>query len=286
MENAAVSDDSIAKFDYTTARYSKENAWWLAKISELSYFSKAGEDREPDSEKILQQLQHLDSVFKSVKGFAKNSAQGVVIAHESFIVAAFRGTDEIGDWLDNINAVAVEHPLGEVHRGFQASLMDVWPGMKTQIRRIRRSSDAAHLPLFITGHSLGGGMATLAAAQLIHADEPFYGVYTYGQPRVGDRLFSRTYNSEAASKTFRFHNNNDIVTRVPARLMGYSHVGTYIYIDEDLELSSNPGAWYRFVDGVRGVASSIGESGFDAIEDHAIGRYLKAIGRSKPGLPE
>ena len=32
---------------------------------------------------------------------------------------------------------------------------------------------------------MGEGLTTLAAAQLIHADEPFYSVYTYGQPLNG-----------------------------------------------------------------------------------------------------
>lgn len=276
--------DSHLAFDATSARYQKGNAWWMAKLSELSY---EGED-EPNVSSIESKLKEMDSGFESVQGFAKDSSQGIVVEHRSFVTAAFRGTDEIGDWLDNVNALAVDHALGEVHRGFQGALMDVWPKMKSAIRSIRnaRPKEEHRLPLYITGHSLGGAMATLAAAELISADEPFYSVYTYGQPRAGDRAFSRVYNSEAGSRSFRFQNNNDIVTRVPARVMGYSHVGTYIYIDEDKKLSSDPGSWYRFLDGVRGVVKDIGEKGLDSVTDHKIGNYVEAIGLSREGLPD
>jgi len=201
----------------------------------------------------------------------------LVIRHEHCIVIAFRGTDEAADWLDNVNALSVDHALGEVHRGFQAALMDIWPQMKSTIRAFQPPGDSPRLPIWITGHSLGGALAVLAAAQLIDEDSPFYGVYTFGQPRVGDRTFSRIYNVEAASRTYRFQNNNDIVTRIPARVMGYSHVGKFVYISDKKKLSTDSGAWFRFLDSVRGVVNNIGDLGLDGVDDHAMHHYLKAI---------
>jgi triacylglycerol lipase len=129
----------------------------------------------------------------------------VVIKHEEYVVAAFRGTAEIADWLDNLNAVATPGPLGEVHTGFHRALMDIWLQMKTTIRTFRRTSDKLpDRPLWITGHSLGGAMATLAAATLIQADETFYGTYTFGSPQVGDRDFARTFNVEAKKRSSGF----------------------------------------------------------------------------------
>ena len=120
-------------------------------------------------------------------------------------------------------------------------------------------------------------MATLAAAQLIHADQPFYGVYTFGQPRCGDRDFARVFNLEAKDRFFRFQNNNDIVTRVPARVMGYSHVGKFIYISAKQDLSMDIGWWYQFVDSIRGAVEDIGEKGIDGVKDHDVDKYLQAI---------
>lgn len=265
-------------FNPWTSKYKPTNAYWMAKLAKIAYIKKSATDHSPDMEAIKAELKAIDPKFLDVAGFDAKSSQGVVIQHEDYVVAAFRGTDEIADWLDNINAVAKQGPLSDVHSGFYRALMDIWPQMKTTIRSFRRTpEDQPDRPLWLTGHSLGGAMATLAAATLIEADEAFYGAYTYGSPRVGDRDFARIFNVEAKGKVFRFQNNADIVTRVPARLMGYSHVGSFIYITEDKKLSDDLGWWYRFVDTVKGVIKDIGDMGIDAIEDHDIDDYIEAI---------
>ncbi len=50
-------------------------------------------------------------------------------------------------------------------------------------------------------------------------------VYTFGQPRVGDRNFARLYNRFHGKQTFRVVNDQDIVPRVPGVLLGYRHCG-------------------------------------------------------------
>ena len=59
--------------------------------------------------------------------------------------------------------------------------------------------------------------------------------------------------------------------------MGYSHVGRFIYIEADSDLSRDPGFWFTFLDSVKGAVEDLGESGLDAIEDHDINEYVKAI---------
>ncbi len=259
-----------------TSRYQPVNAYWMAHFSKLAY--RKQKDLSPDVEAIKAELFNIDKKFSEVQGFDAKSSQGIVIKHEDFAVAAFRGTDEIGDWLDNLNGVSQSGPFGDVHTGFYKALMDIWPQMKTAIRSFRRTSNGlTDRPLWLTGHSLGGALATLAVATLIEADETFYGAYTFGSPRVGDRDFARNFNIEAKGKVFRFQNNADIVSRVPARIMGYSHVGSFVYISEDGRLSTDIGWWYRFVDTVKGVIADIGEQGLDSIKDHRIDEYIEAI---------
>ncbi|NET11388.1 MAG: lipase family protein, partial [Symploca sp. SIO2B6] len=132
-------------------------------------------------------------------------------------------------------------------------------------------------PLFITGHSLGGAMATVAASRLIHQDLPFTSVYTFGQPRSMSTATARIFNVEAKSRVFRFQNNNDLVTRAPARLMGYSHVGTYVHIKEDRTIHLEPGFWLRFVDSIDGAVGDLRERGLDGISDHQVEEYLRAV---------
>jgi triacylglycerol lipase len=264
------------QFDPLTTRYTPGNAYWMARFSKWAYGQI--ESRRASKEQIRDALQRIDAKILDVEVFDASSSQGMVFQHTDYVVAAFRGTDEFADWLDNLNAVCQPGPLGGVHTGFYKALMDIWPAMKTKIRAWRKAApDAADRPLWLTGHSLGGALATLAAATLIEADETFYGVYTFGSPRAGDRVFARTFNVEAKSRLFRFQNNSDIVTRIPARIMGYSHVGSFVYISEHGELHFDIGKWYRFMDTVKGVLSSIGEESFDSIEDHHIERYIDAI---------
>ena len=253
--------------------YTPNNAFCMATIAKLVYMKR--DSGEPDKDAILEDLRLLDEGFEEVAPFDRNSSQSILVRHKRYAVAAFRGTDELADWWDNLKAISVSHPLGSVHQGFQDALMDVWPAMRTKLREFRNNTRG--LPLWLTGHSLGGAMATLAAAQLIHADEPFYGVYTFGQPRCGSRDFARTFNNEAKDRFFRFQNNSDIVTRAPARIMGYSHVGRFIHISSDGDLDWDIGWWYQFVDTVKGAVDDLGEKGIDAVKDHEMDEYLGAI---------
>jgi triacylglycerol lipase len=257
---------------YTT-KFSYGNAYTLALASKAVYECNA--DKCVDEDKVLEIMKGQDPDYISVKGFSKKSSQGAIIKHKDYIIIAFRGTDEFGDWLDNINVFPVERYFGKVHNGFYKALMDIWEGEDGMWEEIKNEP----LPFWITGHSLGGAMATLAAADLIEKDQPFYGVYTYGQPRCGDRIFSRIFNMEAKERFFRFQNNNDIVTRAPSRLAGYSHVGKGYYISAHPEqkISDDVGIWYKFLDSVKGAINSIKEEGIDAVEDHNIGDYLNAI---------
>ena len=76
---------------------------------------------------------------------------------------------------------------------------------------------------------------------------------------------------------FRFQNNNDIVTRAPSRLMGYSHVGNYLYISEEGEIHQELGFWFRFIDYVEGAVKALKEEGIDSVEDHRMVKYLDAV---------
>ena len=120
-------------------------------------------------------------------------------------------------------------------------------------------------------------MATVASSILIQEDESFTSTYTFGQPRAITRDTGRIYNVEAKGKTFRFQNNNDIVTRAPARIMGYTHVGTFLYITQQQQLQLDPGRWLQFLDSVDGAMDSLKERGLDAVEDHGMKYYLDAV---------
>lgn len=122
---------------------------------------------------------------------------------------------------------------------------------------------------------MGGALATLAVAKLRYEnDKPIYGLYTFGQPRAGNRDFERTFNSDFKTRAFRFVNNNDVVPRIPLRLMKYSHVGTFIFFDQDGNIHSDMGWWYRLLDNFTGRIEDFLKPGTDGIKDHDMAKYV------------
>ena len=97
-------------------------------------------------------------------------------------VLVFRGTLGPGDFL-----IDLQVPLrpwtgpGLVHQGFGTAFGKIWPEMLPAVAALR-------CPVFFTGHSLGGALATLAAARWLNFREGRRpaALYTFGSPRVGD----------------------------------------------------------------------------------------------------
>lgn len=153
----------------------------------------------------------------------------VAVTAEAVLVA-FRGTENIRDWLADLNARRVTRSYGLVHRGFYHAFNDV---------RSQLEQTLALLPgrrIVLTGHSLGGALATVAAAEWFSsgAFAPA-AIYTYGQPRVGNETFRRYVNQKVGNTFSRFVNDDDIVTRVPP---GFRHVGKVFHFDASGELQN------------------------------------------------
>jgi len=108
------------------------------------------------------------------------------------------------------------------------------------------------------------------------------GLYTFGQPRVGDVDFATQFNLRYKQRTFRIVNNNDVVTRVPMRTMGFSHVGTHFYFDHDGKLydDSKLSWWFKFTDRIQGRLEDFGQLGLDGINDHSMETYFELTRRT------
>jgi Lipase (class 3) len=87
--------------------------------------------------------------------------------------------------------------------------------------------------LYLTGHSLGAAMAVVAAA-IIHGDDSYAewrglvrGIYTYGQPMVGNAEFARTCDERFGRMLFRHVYGHDLVPRLPPMTTGvFKHFGS------------------------------------------------------------
>ncbi|CAM9259371.1 unnamed protein product [Scytosiphon promiscuus] len=119
-----------------------------------------------------------------------NDTQAAVAATAEYIAVVFRGTQEGADWWTNLKFLHREFPeLGKVHEGFSEGLDTVWygEGMLDELRKMHAQSPR---PIYVTGHSLGAALATIAAARItVEHDLPLAALYTVGSPRCAVRIF-------------------------------------------------------------------------------------------------
>ena len=227
----------------------------------------------------------------------KRDTQAFMFRTDECMVLVFRGTQEIRDWTTNLDMklrnftirqagqTTVSSYKGKVHTGFFLGWADIERDVLKQIERWHNESGPAGKlpPLLIAGHSLGGALATMAAASLQDNNFNVAGLYTFGQPRVGDLTFIRQLNRNLSGRVFRFVNNNDVVPHVPppfsvrdpTRL--YGHVGDVKYFNSRGFLVTNYKAIYRAFDGLVGLLKSVFESGLDLISDHSMSYYISNL---------
>jgi predicted lipase len=141
------------------------------------------------------------------------------------IVVIFRGSANFQNWLTNLNTVRTSYPACggcSVHSGFYSGYNSVSSTVKNDVNNLK--SKYRDAKLIIAGHSLGGALAILAAADLVnlHAIDA---TYTFGQPRIGNDAFAAWYPTRVRN-TFRVIHYADIVPHVPPASFGFVHSST------------------------------------------------------------
>ena len=134
------------------------------------------------------------------------------------VILTFRGTTrQLDDILTDLNTwPGLWSGDGRVHRGFFAAF---------ELQRPELSAWLEGHPVrcIVTGHSLGGALATLAATAF-HAAR----LITFGAPRVGNHEFGRGF---ADIECTRYVDCCDLIARLPPQLLGFRHCGALHYID-------------------------------------------------------
>jgi hypothetical protein len=88
----------------------------------------------------------------------------------------------------------------------------------TQLFDIRDDLLTANSKIFVTGHSLGAGLATLAALHISEIAKKkkinaSINLYTFASPRVGDEIFATHFND--IPYCYRVINSEDLIQAVP-----------------------------------------------------------------------
>ncbi|MEL7316413.1 MAG: lipase family protein, partial [Cyanobacteria bacterium J06559_3] len=169
------------------------------------------------------------TLFESEDGGSTDTQVAIlhqIDAEELYIV--FRGSDRGIDWINNLQFRQKIYPYGDeastdvrFHRGFMAAYFSVRDRLLTEIRKYPNCT------LTVTGHSLGGAVAKIAALDLQynitqHTGQPIQ-VFTFGAPRVGNQALVESFIRRVPN-SYRFVFGWDIVTYIPRLWQGYKHV--------------------------------------------------------------
>jgi hypothetical protein len=208
-----------ARLDGEAGGFSPVNAWWLSELCRLIY----KKDRTEGVDCAFSRNDHLARVgLAERRFFNREQIQAALVETTSTSrsacgVLVFRGTaGHLSNWRFNVDIVPTAWAAGGmVHRGFQKLLKVVWEAIDTAL-------DTVDGPVFYTGHSMGGAMATLAASL-----RPPQAVYTFGAPRIGDAAFAETLRG---TPVFNVINARDIVTGLPpaGRWSRFVHAGVIV----------------------------------------------------------
>lgn len=218
-------------------------------------------------------------------------------------ILVFRGTEKNLDDIRTDARANLTTPDGctageKVHAGFHDAFKAV---------RARIENDLAkdpEIPLFITGHSLGGALAVVATRLI--ASDSLGACYSFGGPRAGNLELARTIKTPV----YRIVNSADAVPRLPPafvipvliavlkwapapldwlirfleRFQGYVHFGDMRYLTHadggegdlypGLVLHSNPSLPLRANWWVRRMLATYGRAGY---EDHSIACYRRKL---------
>jgi triacylglycerol lipase len=257
-------------FDHEATGFKLVNAWWLADAALLAY---------ADGPFAKEKFEAAGLTVDGQQPVSGQSTQCYVAHNENFVIVAFRGTqvfkpgpeETVADqlravvnrvfWVRGIpeEVLGVGRTFferlksvlgdvvtdarfglvqweggGNVHDGFRDALEEVWGVLEGHLNAL--ANGRVNRTVWFTGHSLGAALATLAAIRFGKAR----GLYTFGSPRVGDAEFAGSYPFH--NTTYRFVNNQDIVTTVPPfgprgrltlPLVRYEHVGQVKYISTE-----------------------------------------------------
>jgi pimeloyl-ACP methyl ester carboxylesterase len=214
-------EDTVGKFSLESLRATKFD--WHAALS-LVLASKLVYSDSATVKSTATDLWKLDRC----EFFDIDDTQCFVAISPDVVLISFRGTESTGDWIANLNTFSMTRPYGIVHRGFYSQFLAVFGTLEQMLLQFPGRK------VLLTGHSLGGALATIAAAEW-RDRFPIAGVYTYGQPAVGRGDFQAVMADHYDRKFFRFVNNNDIVPRVPPN---FSHVGKLIHFDRSGNVDS------------------------------------------------
>jgi len=154
---------------------------------------------------------------------------------ENGCVISLRGSEDLANWIKDIEVKY--DSMSEVCDGCKAEhgFHSVWHELDNEI--INDLSDIGCVPggdpIFITGHSLGAAVGTVATLELFSKGFDVRASYLFESPRVGNSAFAEYFDSKFNGKdVWRITNGADPVPGLPSGF-DYHHTGQEVFFDKD-----------------------------------------------------
>lgn len=148
------------------------------------------------------------------------------------ISVVFRGSESKSDWFYDL--LILKKHLGDniyVHTGFweQLHINNNYQVIRDELNGLLNIYN--NFQIIITGHSLGGALATLCGYELSLELNAQIIIISFASPRIGNNIFTKRFDNQHNLIHYRVSNNNDIVTALP--MLNYKHCGVNIHLREN-----------------------------------------------------
>lgn len=192
------------------------------------------------------------------------------------ITVSFRGSSSVRNWIANV--VFVQSSCSDlvsgclVHTGFY----NAWKEVASKVTAAVKSAKATYpsYSIGVTGHSLGGAVATLGAAYLRKAGYTA-DLYTFGSPRVGNKAFA-AFTTSQSGEEYRVTHDKDPVPRLPPIVFNYRHTSPEWWI----KVGDPTVSQVKICTGYASIGCNAGTLGLE-IDDHLT--YFNEIAACSPG---
>lgn len=217
------------EFQQTYAGFYHHEVMKYAEIAKLCY-----SDYTTNLDKAKKIDEYLSRGYK-VHAFGGRHVLGglILVSPKGKVTLAYHGTEDTNDLaLDGAGWFATaDWCKGVTHAGFMKRHNDTWDQAYLILQQIaeKQGKELKGLKITVTGHSLGGALAQMAALRLAKLSEvkDNIRVVTFGTPRVFDYEAASEYDALLKEKSLRIHQRGvDPVTMVGPGWLGYKHVGT------------------------------------------------------------
>lgn len=225
-------------------------------------------------------ISNLDLGGSDTEVIIRNHVVITITKLTNVIFVALRGTTlSFSDFKADLDCRKIKHPFGgatvKIHKGFYNAVLQCYDETIARLNAINENN----IPIYVTGHSLGGAMATIFHARMIQDSNfpflyssqsrskiPSTACYSFGMPRVGN-----SNTNIFLAQPYHVYNEFDAIPTLPPTFIGFSDS-----VNERC-VSALPAVIQVEKKGNFGIRKGKGIVSILGVSDHRMERYVRRM---------